>query len=153
MSVNTWMENRKARARRRKLEKELNSAASEAKRRKDSRILDDWYTVNGWEFDSIDAEIKHNDSRDLMDQAAGLYVPTPGPNEKDKWVSKEDLNSFENWSVLTPEAMTELRSAIRKERRERREAIESWAKILAAVITVVTGLVGAVIGLVAVWKK
>ncbi len=55
--------------------------------------------------------------------------------------------------MLTPEAMTELRAAIRKERRERRETVDSWAKIIGRIITICTGLVGAIIGLVAVWKK
>jgi len=153
MSLSTRLKNRKLMVRRQKLEKEFNSVQREAKRKKDHQIVDEWRTINGWEFDSIDAEVRHNDSRDLMDQAESLYLPTPGPNEKDKWIPKEDLNSFENWSVLTPEAMTELRSAIRKEQREKRETVESWAKIIGAIITICTGLVGAIIGLVAIWKK
>jgi hypothetical protein len=153
MSLRTRLKNRKLRARRRKLEKEFDGVAKEAKSKKTPGLADEWYTINGWEFDSIDAEIKHNDSRDLMDQAEALYLPTPGPGDKDKWISKDDLNSFENFSVLTPEAMTSLRSAIRVERREKRESVESRAKIVGAVITILTGLVGTVIGLVAVLKK
>jgi hypothetical protein len=153
MALRTRWKNHKLRTRRRKLEKEFSGVSREAKRKKDNHIVDEWYSVNGWEFASIDAEIKHNDTRDLLDEAEGLYLPTPLPGDGTKWISKDDLNSFENFSVLTPDSMTELRSFIRKERRERRETVESWAKIVGAIITICTGLVGAVIGLVAVWKK
>lgn len=153
MSLGTRWKNRKLRSRRNDLEKESNKVSREAKKKKDQHILDEWYSINGWEFDSIDAEIKHNDTRDLLDEAEGLYLPTPDRSDQSKWISKENLNTFENWSVLTPEAMTELRAAIRKERRERREVVESWAKVVGAIITILTGLVGAAIGLVAVWKK
>jgi len=48
--------------------------------------------------------------------------------------------------------MTEVRATIRKEKRERRESVEWWVKIISGLITIGTGLVGALIGLVAVWK-
>jgi 5-formyltetrahydrofolate cyclo-ligase len=153
MSLRLWWKNRKLRKSRQALEKQYNDAAKDAKRKKSHDILDEWYSVNGWEFDSIDAEIKHNDSRDLLDEAESLYLPTPERSDETKWISKDDLNSFENWSVLTPEAMTDLRTSIRKERRERRETVDSWAKIIGTIITICTGLVGAIIGLVAVLKK
>lgn len=153
MSLRTRWKNHKLRSRRRELEKEFDAVVREAKRKKDQHSADEWYSINGWEFDSIDAEIKHNDTRDLLDEAEGLYLPVPEPGDESKWIPKDDLNSFENFAVLTPDAMTELRSAIRKEQRERRETVESWAKIVGAIMTILTGLVGAVIGLVAVWKK
>lgn len=153
MSLRIQIKNAKLRSRRRRLEKEGKAAAKEAKLKKDHRLLDEWYNLNNWEFDSIDAEIKHNDSRDLIDEAEALYLPAPGPNDRDKWIPKEELNTFEQWSVLTPEAMTELRSAIRNERGARLQRIESWAKIAGAAIAILTGLVGAATGFVAVWKK
>lgn len=153
MSLRTKWKNWKLRSRRRTLEKEGAAAAKESKQKKDHSIIDEWHNINGWELDSIEAEIKHNDSRALLDEAEKLYLPAPGLNDKNKWIPKEDLNTFENWSVLTPEAMTDLRAAIRKERREQREELESWAKIVGAFMTILTGLVGAVIGLVAVLKK
>lgn len=153
MTLRTRWKNRKLRKQRRRLEKEFNKVSREAKQKKDQQTVDEWYSINGWEFDSIDAEIKHNDTRDLLDEAEVLYLPTPERGDHSKWISKDDLNSFENFSVLTPDAMTEVRSSIRKERRERRETVESWAKIIGAIITILTGLVGAAIGLVAVWRK
>ena len=56
-------------------------------------------------------------------------------------------------AILTPEAMTQLSSAIYAKKREQREVLESWAKIIGAVVATLTGLVGAVIGLIAVAKK
>ncbi len=94
MSVRVWWKNRKLRKSRQALEKQYNDAAKDAKRKKNHDILDEWYSINGWEFDSIDAEIKHNDTRDLLDEAEALYLPTPGPNEQAKWISKDDLNTF-----------------------------------------------------------
>jgi UPF0716 family protein affecting phage T7 exclusion len=48
--------------------------------------------------------------------------------------------------------MTELRQAIRRERKERREAFEFWLKAIGGVILVLTGLVGALIGLLSIAK-
>ena len=48
--------------------------------------------------------------------------------------------------------MTELRATIRKEEKERREVFEWWVKVIGGFITIGTGLVGALIGLVSVWK-
>jgi hypothetical protein len=112
MSFRSRFKNWKLRARRRRLEKQFNATSKQAKRKADHRIVDGWYNINGWKFDSIDAEIKHNDSRAMLDEAENFYLPTPGLNDKDKWTPKAELNSFENWCVLTPEAMTELRSVL-----------------------------------------
>ena len=137
-----------------KLEKKYNRASDEAKQKKDLKVLEEWYSVNGWEFDVIDAEIKENISRDVLDQAERLYLPTPGHNDKDKWIPDDDLGSTgHHWKVLTPESMTELNGVIRQERRARREVSEWWIKIIGGFVTILTGLVGAGIGLVAVWKK
>jgi len=127
-----------------------------AKKKKQPELWDEWWGLNSWEFDSIDAEIKHNDTRDLLDRADSLYLPRPGYGEKDKWLTREDLDAppgDRHWHVLTREAMTELRTAIRKEERERRETVESRLKIVGALVAPLTGFVGAVIGLIAIWKK
>ncbi|HEY1802111.1 MAG TPA: hypothetical protein VGG46_14365 [Terriglobales bacterium] len=148
------LKNHKARARRRKLDKVGARLFKLAKETKDSTDLDNWYDENHQEFDSIAAEIKHNDSAALMDEAEKLYLPTPEYRDEEKWISRDQLNTpTEHWRVLTPEAMTELRTAIRKEKRERRETFESWIKILGGIIAALTGLVGAAIGLIAVLHK
>jgi flagellar motor component MotA len=70
-------------------------------------------------------------------------------------MSEEDLNvmGMGNFSVLTPEAMTELNAVIRNEKKARREVWESWAKIAGALVASLTGIIGGIIGLVAIWKK
>ncbi len=147
--------NWKLRRQRRKLEKESKSVQAEAWEKKDERIYDEWYAKNGWQFEAIDWWIKENDSRDLLDQAEGMYLPTPGVNDKDKWVDQGEFppGIQQYWSVLTPEAMTELNAAIRQEKKARREVWESWAKIIATIVTGVAGIIGTIIGLVAILKK
>jgi hypothetical protein len=67
MSLRVPWKNRKLRKSRPALEKQYNSVARESKGKKDRAILSQWYSINGLEFDFIDAEIKHNDTRDLLE--------------------------------------------------------------------------------------
>jgi hypothetical protein len=155
MSVRTRWKNYKLKALRRKLDKEGARLYERSNKEKDESIIDDWLDHHQEEFDYIDAQIKQNDSRAILDYAEKLYIPTPSFNDKDKWVSAEDLrvSPIEYWRVLTPEAMTEVRSAIRREKRERLEVVETRLKIFGAFVTPLIGLVGAVIGLIAILKK
>jgi hypothetical protein len=153
MALRTRWKNWKLRRERRKLEKEFKRVQAEAREKKDDQIYEEWRGINRWEFDVIDASIMENDSRELLDQAEKLYLPTPGPNDKDKWVPREELPPGQYWSVLTPEAMMELNAVIRKERGARREVWESWAKIIGTIVASLTGIIGTIIGLVAILKK
>jgi hypothetical protein len=154
--LHTRWKNWKLRRHRRKLENESKRVGAEAREKKDDDIYNVWHGINGWEFDAIDAHIKQNDSRDLLDQAEKLYLLTPARGEKDKWMSDDDLNvpaGVGHFSVLTPEATMELNAVIRNERRARREVWESWAKIVGTIVASLTGIVGTIIGLVAISKK
>lgn len=84
-----------------------------------------------------------------MKDANELQLPW-SYSDKDKWA--HDRPQGATGSVLTLEAMAELRDVIRKEKRERRETVEWWIKIIGGLIAIITGLVGALIGLVSVWK-
>ena len=139
-----WKLNRQ----RRKLEKESRRVRAESLAKKDDRIYEDWHAEHRWEFELVDATIKGAISRDLVNEAENLYLPTPDYGAGERWEQQLD-GSY----ALTPEAMTELRAAIRKERRERREVIEWWVKVVGGAIGILTGLVGALIGLIAIWKK
>ena len=55
--------------------------------------------------------------------------------------------------VLTREAITELRAAIRKEDSERGAVAEWWVKVVGGVLGIFTGLIEALIGLVALWHR
>jgi hypothetical protein len=112
---------------------------------------EEWYADGCIDSISIEAEEKKAISDELQYEAQKLYLPTPALNDEQKWDSDHAINTPTRF--LTPEAMTELRSAIRKERAEQRAVIEWWFKILGGAVGIVTGLIGALIGLVAIWKK
>jgi hypothetical protein len=82
-----------------------------------------------------------------------LYLPTPTVNDKDQWISRDELPPAQHWFILTPEAMTQQNAAIRQERKARLEIWELKFKIAGAVATLGTGFIGSLIGLVAIWKK
>lgn len=112
---------------------------------------EEWYADAGYEELEIEAAEKKAISDDLMYQAQRLYLPTPSLNDQQKWDSDHALYSPTRY--LTAEAMTELRATIRKERAERRAVLEWWLKVLGGAVGILTGLIGTVIGLVAIWKK
>jgi hypothetical protein len=156
--LRTRWKNWELRRDRRKLEKESKRVQAEAWEKKSDEIYEEWYSIHSWEFYAIDASVRENDSRDLLDEAEKLYLPTPGRNDdyRDKWMSDADLNlpgGGSPYSVLTPEAMMELNALIRNERRARREVWESWAKIAGTIVASLTGIIGTIIGLVAISKK
>ena len=55
--------------------------------------------------------------------------------------------------VLTPDAMRDLRAAIRKEEGERRAVVMSWAKIVGVIAATLVGLSGAVVGLLVALRR
>jgi len=89
-------------------------------------------------------------SDSLIKEADELHLPRPDYGANGKW--EENNPPITTGYVLTPEAMVELRAAVRNEKRARRETVEWWVKIIGGFITIVTGLVGALIGLISVWK-
>jgi hypothetical protein len=152
VSIRTRWKNYRLRSSRRKLEEEYKRVVVEARQKKDEGLREEWESRHEWDFTVIDAEIKYNESRELRDRANRLYLPTPEFSDETKWLNR-DPEMMENWYILRPEALTELRTAIRKEERERREVWESRIKIAGVLITGLTGLIGTAIGLVAVLKK
>lgn len=116
----------------------------------------EWRGTEGFNLDIIDATIQENISRDLIQQAQKLHVPTSGVGGKNKWMEQEEFGDayhFRHWRVLSPEAFSELRTAIREEKRQRRKTWAFWVKLAGIIITALTGLIGAAIGLVSVLKK
>jgi hypothetical protein len=135
----------------RKLNAEGERIHKEAREKKDQSIVDEWYgTTAYWQYEEIQWSRKKIPSDALLQEADELHLPRPQYGDKDKW--EEDRPQMVTDYVLTPEAMAELRTTIRKEKRERRETVEWWVKIIGGLITIGTGLVGALIGLVSVWK-
>jgi hypothetical protein len=154
MTLHTRWANWRAKAHLRKLRKEHGRIKKRAKEKHDSGLLEAWEGEHEWEFGLVEATIKENLSRDVLDQARELYLPTPSLNDKTKWVPEDEfVHTGTQWWVLTPEAMIELNGVIRKEKQARREVVEWWIKVIGGFVTILTGLVGAGIGLVAVLRK
>jgi hypothetical protein len=89
-----------------------------------------------------DDQIREMVSRRLLDIADEYLLPRPEFKMKDGAWEESDVTS--RWR-LKPEAILELRAAIRKERKDRSEHMLMWAPAL-------IGLLGAISGLVAVIK-
>ncbi len=93
------------------------------------------------DFIDIDSLI----SRRIIRRANGLDLPIPPYSDKEAWERNRTTGAY----YLTAKGRADLRSLIRKEKRER---FEYWARW----IVLLTGLIGAATGLVAVlfslWK-
>ena|SRR5207249_1876753 len=139
--------------RKKKVDSELERIRKEAQEKKDGRILNEWYrSVASLEYEDIEWERKKIVSDSLIKEADELHLPRPQYGDEDKWEDEGVKPPMTVGEALTREAMVELRAVIRKERRERHETVEWWVKIIVGLITIGTGLVGALIGLISVWK-
>ncbi len=146
-----------------KLTEEANRVFEESREKKDQNIFYEWCkskTVAS-EHQDIEWSRKKILSHRLIEEADRLHVPRPSLlDDEGKWDHFRPITVYgvpaENYPtigyVLTPEAMVELRAAIREEKRKRGETAEWRVKIIGGLITIVTGLVGALIGLISVWK-
>ena len=125
-----------------KLDAQARRVVAEGKKKKDERLAGEWFTEHGWEFDVIRLQVGSLVTQRLLREAENLFLPTPERSDEQMW---DKDSEYIGGGVLSPKGMTELRSAIRKERRERREICERWVVIL-------IGLIGALTGLIAVLK-
>lgn len=95
-------------------------------------------------------EISYLVSEHLLFQAIKYRLPFPSEEFNDD--QYENLDTTRR-SVLSYDAERELRSAIRVERKERSELARSWLTGIAVIIGAVTGLIGALIGLLTLlWR-
>ncbi|HYW67936.1 MAG TPA: hypothetical protein VFB10_14665 [Candidatus Dormibacteraeota bacterium] len=132
------------------LEREWRKIARRAKKEKNPGIEEEWHKARRWEHEELGWTRREIVSRDLMREASNLLLPTPSYADKTKW--DESAVNMGFGAILTKEATNELRFAIRQERRARRETIEFYLKVIATVLTIGTGIVGALIGLFAILK-
>jgi hypothetical protein len=137
----------------RKLNKEGKRKQDEARDKKDPALFEDWENNYAYqEYRELQWARNKLESDALLRQADELYLPRPDYNDKTKWRANDDEYYPLEGYVLTHEAMAELRATIRKDRKERREEFEWWVKIISGGLTILTGFVGALIGLAAIWK-
>jgi len=94
---------------------------------------------------AIDEERRLLTQTRLLRKARRLLIPTPQFNE-DKW---EESNFKVGMHLLTEKAIYELISEIRKAQKLRQELWLSWLPL----VTAITGLIGAAIGLLALINK
>jgi hypothetical protein len=83
----------------------------------------------------------------LFEIAYRLRIPTPDYTRNDLWI-REGVSSR-----LTDAALADFRAAIRKEQTERWQYWELRLKVLGVIFTGLTGVIGALIGLIATFKK
>ena len=136
---------------RKKLEKERRRISTEARKQKTPKLEEEWWSEHSFDFDFIDWEISSIITRDLLRQAQKLQLPIPTPKDEDKWEPAEDTPP--GYRFLSPIGIAEVRAAIRKEKRERREAVAWWVKMIATLVGAFTGIIGALIGLIAILKS
>jgi hypothetical protein len=119
---------------------------TEAERRGDQTKVQELYSE--WSLDSglVEEELQQIFTARLVKKARRLLLPvpeTPTSDLEDEYWKRG--KHFQRW-YLTPIGFSKLRGLIRAEQKERREALQVWAAI-------VTGILGTLIGLVAVWRK
>jgi hypothetical protein len=93
-------------------------------------------------------------SRELLRKARRLRLPIPAFTLADGGRSSdwEEAQTQGAWH-LSDGAYTALREVIRKEEAWRREQRTRWFGYIAAALTALTGIIGALTGLLAVYRK
>jgi len=86
---------------------------------------------------------------ELVRRAELLFIPVPASTDNEYWKDAYAPNQRH----LTALGVSKVRDAIREEERKRREARLSFLDIAAKLVVMLTGLVGATIGLVSILKK
>lgn len=92
------------------------------------------------QVDKVKEEIDHIITSYLEKTALRLILPIPDISDNKMW---RTCNHIGNINVLTTLGISELRTSIRNERKAKRDVFISW-------ITVLTGLIGTIIGLISV---
>jgi hypothetical protein len=95
------------------------------------------------------------ESMRVIRRAEKLRIPIPSMDDNHRfWCpAKHTALPIHLTYILTPVGMTELRSAIRAEKKERSELTRSWFMSIGGLIGACTGLIGAVIGLLSlIWR-
>jgi hypothetical protein len=133
-----------------KINREFDARIKKSGKTADECSGEPWYADFMFQIIERDAEEKTLTSNSLELEARSLWLPIPPRDDDTRW---ERLPDTAQTRYLSPLGMTELRAAIRKERAEQRAVAEWWIKTLGATIGILTGLIGALIGLVSVLKR
>jgi hypothetical protein len=126
--------------------KEYAKSVAEVRKRKGT--AEEIYQIGSdenFEVTMIDEQIYLAHTNFLRSEANRLIIPIPDFSDKSRW----DMSNTMGFGYLTAFGINELRTAIRAERKLRREALLMWLPAAGAV----TGLIGAMTGLIAVWSR
>ncbi|RCW94640.1 hypothetical protein [Marinomonas foliarum] len=99
----------------------------------------------GHELYELDCWIEYYKSAYLKSKADRLLVPMPDDNDTEMYNSYDFGDEQGAKKILTTKGMHRLRVLSREENKARREVVAFW-------FTIITGLIGATIGLVSVLK-
>lgn len=135
-----WRAQRQREKQNRKYRKEAAALHEKRSSLEKQELAADWHFHEQWAEDSINAIITQR----LIAKANKLDLPIPpypsrGEEVNQCWYYSEDGTE----RLLTAQGRTILRDSIRKEKRERFEARARW-------VTLLTGIIGAAIGLITV---
>jgi predicted SAM-dependent methyltransferase len=145
--IDVWRKQRRIQAWTDRISKSYDEAMKGARERKaSSEELDRIAHEHHFEHQVAEDELYKLQSGHLIRVANRLMVPVPPFKTKDgAWME----SSIRGGWHLTPEAMHDLRAAIRAERKARREEWTVWVSLLALTVGVLSSLTA----LVAVWKN
>ena len=121
-----------------KIRKEYDKIKAKAKREEWEAL----HSEEGSQIVPILEKIALLKTRYFCQIADSLLVPLPDRSNKEFW---EELH-YEHGRSLTDKGIWKVKEYIREDKRQRRECFLCW-------ITLLTGLIGVLIGLVAVLKK
>lgn len=103
-----------------------------------------------WETSLHVDEIETIKTRRLLREANRLDVPYEYPSEASAiWEQSHQLHTWH----LTTVGYSEIRKAIRLERKDRREAAITWAGVIIGIIGTLAGVIGSLTGLLSVWQS
>ena len=121
------------------LEKRLNEADEP---NEESFYAQDYFAME----ELFDDQIHALQARFLLEKAERYLLPTPPfDRNSDNWRELHDGK----WT-LSLSALADLRESISDYERKRRERIQSWFQVAIGLIGAVTGVIGALIGLIAI---
>lgn len=122
----------------RKIERTCQVKLAAAKTSNDRAKVEDW---RHWQTSPHVDQIEAIKTRRLLRKADSLDVPYTYPREDSPaWEQSHQLHTWH----LTTVGYSEIRKAIRQERRDRRESAITWAGVI-------IGVIGSLTGLLSVW--
>ena len=114
---------------------------TKAKERKEIDLLRQEELV---EYCQIDFEVDQFISRYLIVKAKSLIIPIPDFRGSKIWKYTNEKTRSRHL-ILTDKGISELRAAIRKEKRERREPYVIWISLVIGLIAATTGLLAVIL--------